>query len=123
MKRTIDILFLLITFIYQNDSECMLCPRYINSEKHFIDFYKLHKKNYSRGLIFHISPLEWNGTNGDDLYIHIATVRNTIQTVYSPIYDTYMSTPGNTAKLRAIHINIQTAQSSPSLVGTEPTMH
>ena len=64
-----------------------------------------------------------NGTNGDDLYIHIATVCNTIQTVNSPMYDTYMSTPGNTAKLKAIHSNIQTAQSSPSLVGSEPTMH
>ena len=29
-------------------------------------------------------------------YIHIATVGNTIQTVNSPMYDTYMSTPGNT---------------------------
>ena len=37
--------------------------------------------------------------------------------------DTYMSTPGNTAKLRAIHSNIQKAQSSQSLVGSEPTMH
>ena len=64
-----------------------------------------------------------NGTNGDDLYIHIATVGKTIQTVNSPMYDTYMSTPGNTAKPRAIHSNIQTAQSSPSLVGSEPTMH
>ena len=26
------------------------------------------------------------------------------------MYDTYMSTPGNTAKLGAIHSNIQTAQ-------------
>ena len=39
------------------------------------------------------------------------------------MYDTYMSTPGNTAKLEATHSNIQTAQSSPSLVGSEPTMH
>ena len=51
-----------------------------------------------------------NGTNGDDLYIHIATVGNTIQTVNSPMYDTYMSTPCNTAKLGATHSNIQTAQ-------------
>ena len=29
----------------------------------------------------------------------------------------------NTAKPRAIHSNIQTAQSNPSLVGSEPTMH
>ena len=36
------------------------------------------------------------------------------------MYDTYMSTPGNTSKLGAIHSNIQTAQSSPSLVGSEP---
>ena len=42
-----------------------------------------------------------NGTNGDDLYIRIATVGNTNQTVNSPMYDTYMSTPGNTAKLGA----------------------
>ena len=64
-----------------------------------------------------------NGTNGDDLYMRIATVGNTIQTVNSPMYDTYMSTPGNTAKLGAIYSNIQTEQSSLSLVGSEPTMH
>ena len=64
-----------------------------------------------------------NGTNGDNLYIHTATVGNAIQTVNSPIYDTYMSTPGNRAKLGTSHSNIQTAQSSPSLVGNEPTMH
>ena len=34
-----------------------------------------------------------------------------------------MSAPGNTAKLGTAHSNIQTAQSSPSLVGSEPTMH
>ena len=34
-----------------------------------------------------------------------------------------MSTPGNTAKLGAPHSNIQTAQKSPSLVGSEPTMN
>ena len=28
-----------------------------------------------------------NGTNFDDLYIHIATVGNTIQTVNSPMYE------------------------------------
>ena len=59
-----------------------------------------------------------NGTNGDDLYIRIATVGNTIQTVNSPMYDTHMSTPGNTAKLGATHSNIQTAQRGPSLVGS-----
>ena len=37
-------------------------------------------------------------------------VGNTIQTVNSPMYDTHMSTPGNTAKLGAAHSNIQTAQ-------------
>ena len=46
-----------------------------------------------------------NGTNGNDLYIRIATVGNTIQTV-----DSHMSTPGNTAKLGATHSNIKTAQ-------------
>ena len=50
--------------------------------------------------------------NGDDLYICIATVGNTIQTINSPMYDTYMSTPGNTAKLGTTHSNIQTAQRS-----------
>ena len=50
-------------------------------------------------------------------------VGNTIQTVNSPMYDAYMSTPGNTAKLGTAHSNIQTAQSVPSLVGSEPTMH
>ena len=39
------------------------------------------------------------------------------------MYDTYMSTPGNTAKLGTVHSNIQTAQRGPSLVGSEPTMH
>ena len=63
-----------------------------------------------------------NGTNGDDLYICIATVGNTIQTVNSPMYDTYMSTSGNTAKLGTAHSNIQTAQSNPSLVGSKPTV-
>ena len=48
---------------------------------------------------------------------------NTIQTVNSPMYDKYMSTPGNTAKEGAIHSNIQTAQSNPSLVGSKPKMH
>ena len=52
-----------------------------------------------------------NGTNGDDLYICIATVGNTIQTVNSPMYDTHMSTPGNIMKLGTAHSNIQTAQS------------
>ena len=64
-----------------------------------------------------------NGTNGDDLYICIATVGNTIQTVNSPMYDTYMSTPGNTVKLGATHSNIQTTQRGPSPVGSEPSMH
>ena len=59
----------------------------------------------------------------DDLYIHITTVWNTIQTVNTPMYDTQMGTPGNTAKLGTAHSNIQTAQSNPSLVGSEPTMH
>ena len=64
-----------------------------------------------------------NGTNGYDLYICIAMVGNTIQTVNSPMYDTYMSTPGNTAKLGTAHSNIQTAQSNPSLVGSESIVH
>ena len=50
-------------------------------------------------------------------------VGNTIQTVNSPMYDTDMSTPGNTAKLGATRSNIQTAQRGTSLVGSEPTMH
>ena len=53
-------------------------------------------------------------------YKRIATVGNTTQTVNSPIW---MSTPGNAAKLVIAHSNIQTAQSSPSLDGSEPTMH
>ena len=57
------------------------------------------------------------------LCICIATVGNTIQTVNSPMYATYMSTPGNTAKLGTAHSNIQTAQRGLSLVGSEPTMH
>ena len=55
--------------------------------------------------------------------MHIATVGNTIQTINSPMYDTYMSTPGNTAEQGTAHSNIQTAQRGPSLVGSEPTMH
>ena len=39
------------------------------------------------------------------------------------MYDTHMSTPGNTAKLGTAHSNIQTAQRGPSLVGSEPAMH
>ena len=39
------------------------------------------------------------------------------------MYDTYMSTPGNTAKLGTAHSNIQTAQRGPSLVGSEPTKY
>ena len=50
-------------------------------------------------------------------------VGNTIQTVKSPMYDTHMSTPGNTAKLGATHSSVQAAQRGPSLVGSEPTMH
>ena len=46
-----------------------------------------------------------------------------IQTVNSYMYDTHMSTPGNTAKLGTAHSDIQTAQSNPSLVGSERTMH
>ena len=34
-----------------------------------------------------------------------------------------MSTIGNTAKQGSAHSNIQTAQSSPTLVRSEPTMH
>ena len=63
-----------------------------------------------------------NRTNGDDLFIRIAKVENTIQAVNSPIYED-MSTPGNTAKLRTAHSNIQNAQSYQSLVGIELTMH
>ena len=58
-----------------------------------------------------------NGNKGDDLCLRLATIGNTIQTVNSPMYDTYMSTPGNTAKLGTAHSNIQTAQSCQSLVG------
>ena len=59
-----------------------------------------------------------NGTNGDDLYICIATVGNTIQTVNSPCM-----IHTHTAKLGTAHSNIQTAQRGPSLVGSEPAMH
>ena len=50
--------------------------------------------------------------------IHTYTyVGNTIQTINSPMYDTYMSTPGNTAKLGATHSNILTAQRARSVPG------
>ena len=41
--------------------------------------------------------------------------------VNSPMYE-YTSTLGNTGKLGTARNNIQTAQSSPTLVGSEPTM-
>ena len=63
------------------------------------------------------TAVQWNQ------YICIATVGNTIQTVNFPMYDTHMSTPGNIAKLGTAHRNIQIAQSNPSLVGSEPTLH
>ena len=49
--------------------------------------------------------------------MNIATVENTIQTVNSSMYNAYMGyimmgTPGNTAKPRTIHSNMQTAQSN-----------
>ena len=52
-----------------------------------------------------------------------------IQTVNSPMYDTHMSTLGNTAKLETAHSNIQSAQSNPSqrtynaLVCIPPSQH
>ena len=46
-----------------------------------------------------------------------------IQTVNSPMYDTYMNISGNTAKLGTAQSNIQTAQRGPSLVGSELTIH
>ena len=58
------------------------------------------------------------GTNGDDLYIRIATVGNTILTVNPPIYE-YVSTPGNAAKLLEPH----TVQCSPYLIRIKPTIH
>ena len=42
--------------------------------------------------------------------------------VTPPCMNTYMSTPGNTAKLGTAHNNLQTAQSSPSLVEKENRM-
>ena len=39
--------------------------------------------------------------------------------VNSPMYDTYMTTPGHTAKPRAT----DSTNYSPSLVGSEPKMH
>ena len=64
-----------------------------------------------------------NGTNGDDLYIHIATVGNTIQTVNSPMYDTYISTPGNTAKLGSSHTQQHTDSTKRSVPGWERTFN
>ena len=57
------------------------------------------------------------------IYIRIVTVGNTIQTVNSPMYEYIHEHFGNTANLGTAHSNIQTAQSSPSPVGSEPTMH
>ena len=58
------------------------------------------------------------------IYLHIATVGITIQTVSSFLRN--MSAVGNAAKLGTANSNIQTAQCCPSLniiVGIEPTMH
>ena len=51
----------------------------------------------------------------------IATVRNTIQTDNSPMHDTYMSTPGNTAKPRAVRTQQQTYSTKNSVPGWERT--
>ena len=64
----------------------------------------------------------FNGTNSDHLYLRIATVSGTLFRHLIPPYE-YMSTHGNTAKLGTVHRNIQTAQSSPSLVGIESTLN
>ena len=61
-----------------------------------------------------------NGTNGDDLYVHLATVGNTNQTVNSPMYE-YTHEYSWTVH-EYTHSNIQTAQSNQSLFGSEPTM-
>ena len=55
-----------------------------------------------------------NGSNGDDLYILNKYV---IRQLTPPCMNIYMSTTGNTAKLGAIHSNIQAAQSNPSRLG------
>ena len=60
-----------------------------------------------------------NGTNGDDLYICMSRVGNNIQTVNSPMCE-YIH---EYCIIGTAHSNIQTAQSIPSLVGNEPTMH
>ena len=53
-------------------------------------------------------------------------VGNTIQTVNSPMYDTHMSTPGNTAKLGATDSTKRYVpgweQTYNALVSTLPTM-
>ena len=52
--------------------------------------------------------------------MRIATVGNTIQTVNSPMYDTYMSTPGNTAKAKS-HTQQHTDGTKLSVPGWEQT--
>ena len=55
--------------------------------------------------------------------MRIATVGNTIQTVNSPMYDTYMSTPGNTAKSRAwLGANLQCISQHTTESALKPTM-
>ena len=56
------------------------------------------------------------------IYTYVWQRYGTLFRQLTPPYE-YMNTPGNTAKLRTAHGNLQTAQSSPSQVGIEPTMH
>ena len=78
-----------------------------------------HALERHAAAVIHLS----NGTNGDDLYIRIASVRKLFRQLTPSCMNAYMGTPGNTAKLGTAHNNIQTAQSSPSLAGSEPIMH
>ena len=63
------------------------------------------------------------GPSGNYLYINITTVRNTMQSVNSPIYE-YMSAPGNISKLEPHTATCrQHTVVRPCMVGTEPSMH
>ena len=58
------------------------------------------------------------------IYTYVYQLYGTLFRQLTPsCMNTYMSTPGNTAKLGTAHSNIQTAQSSLTLVGSEPTIY
>ena len=65
--------------------------------------------------------LQSNSCPMEPMAMMFPTVGNTIQTVNSPMYDTYMSTPGNSAKLGATRTQQLTDSTKRSILGWERT--